>query len=126
MYYIIEEKFQEAASEFSKNDNQEKYGLEVVPLEAALRLLEEFKKRSIIWDVEDFENWARDIESRESEEDFWDTDIDVPEKFKLYDRSKFEQAFLTMIRRHDCTIGITWDTIEFYLDEYCKISTRKI
>ena len=38
----------------------------------------------------------------------------------IYDKSKYEDALDHMLRHHDCNNGITWDTISFYLDEYCK------
>ena len=39
---------------------------------------------------------------------------------KVYDKTKFQAALDRMIDQHDATIGITWDTIDYYLDEYCK------
>ena len=38
---------------------------------------------------------------------------------RLYDRSKFSLALERMDHDHDCNNGITWDTIDYYLDEYC-------
>jgi len=41
------------------------------------------------------------------------------ELLTIYDPDKFENALYEMMRRHDATIGITWDTVDYYLDEYC-------
>ena len=39
----------------------------------------------------------------------------------LYDRSKFQESLEKMIHEHDANIGISWDTVDIYLNEYCKI-----
>lgn len=36
-------------------------------------------------------------------------------------RGKFQTALETMINEHDATLGITWDTVSMYLNDYCKI-----
>jgi len=38
---------------------------------------------------------------------------------KVYDPDKFQYALEMMIHKHDAGIGITWDTVDIYLDEYC-------
>jgi len=59
----------------------------------------------VVWSVEDFEHRA---EERDNE----------------YDSSKFEDALHQMIHKHDATLGISWDTIDFWLDEIClKVQT---
>ena len=63
--------------------------------------------KSISWDVADFE--GRALEKKGNE---WE---------KYYDKSKFEDALERMISKHDAELGITWITIDFYLDEYCKL-----
>ena len=68
---------------------------------------------AIAWSVEDFESVAYDIELVES---------DHAEATPLYDRSKFPDALRTMIRKHDANFGITWDTVEFWLNELCRIT----
>ena len=65
---------------------------------------------TITWSVEDFEGRAVDIEANN------DT---------RYDRDRFELALERMISQHDATIGITWDTVDFYLDQYCMIETSE-
>ena len=39
--------------------------------------------------------------------------------FITHNPSKFEEALHTMIREHDAGLGITWITIDHYLNEYC-------
>ena len=57
--------------------------------------------RGIYWSVEDFKSRA------------------VERDKDKYDESKFEEALDRMIDKHDATMGISWDTIDFYLDEMC-------
>lgn len=129
MSYAIEQKLQKEAYGWSKSNLKQKETTQVVPLEFAIQLVREFSSRSITWDVFDFETRAREKESSESGEDFDDLDIEVPEEFKLYDRTKFQEILIYMIRKHDCNNGITWDDIDYYLDRFCekskKISTNK-
>jgi hypothetical protein len=40
----------------------------------------------------------------------------------LYDRSKFEDALYQAYKKHDASIGISWDVLEVYLDELCMLS----
>ena len=65
------------------------------------------KDRSVSWSVVDFESRARHIENTLG--------------IRVYKRENFKDALGTMIRKHDCNYGITWDTIDSYLDELCKI-----
>jgi len=64
-----------------------------------------------IWSVKDFENEA---EAREATY-FKETGISK----ELFDRSKFSEALKMMCEKHDCEIGTTWNTVNYYLDEYC-------
>lgn len=68
-------------------------------LDARIRFLEP-GQACIVWSVEDFEHRANE---RDGE----------------YDESKFENALEQMIHKHDATLGISWDTIDFWLDELC-------
>jgi hypothetical protein len=63
--------------------------------------------------VEDFEWRAAEYERNGT----YSTDYTV-----RYDRSKFEHALCEMVRRHDSNHGITWDTVDYYLDEICRVS----
>lgn len=65
--------------------------------------------RSVSWSVADFEGRAI---QRKGEN--WK---------KFYDKFKFEDTLARMIAKHDATIGITWETIDFYLDEFCSKET---
>lgn len=75
------------------------------------------RQRCITWDEEDFEQSAKDLEewyyAREENKD--------KPVVEIYDRSKFTEALYKMIHEHNAEIGISWDTISIYLDEYCKI-----
>lgn len=78
--------------------------------------LKELSKRCIIWSVEDFISQA---------EQRWDSDFNMkkyPSAIKwqdIYDESKFQNALHEMIQKQDCEYGITWESINFYLDKYC-------
>jgi hypothetical protein len=100
----------------------------------AYKAIEEKDRRSIVWSVEDFEGRAREREIDNLEDDesdlfnedlaeqlHEDFEMEIPEENMLYDRSKFQDALESMIHHHDCTIGITWETIDYYLDEECKL-----
>lgn len=62
----------------------------------------------ISWSVYDFE--IRAIER--TDEDAWK---------EYYDESKFQEALDMMIEKHDASVGINWDTIDYYLEEYCQV-----
>lgn len=66
-------------------------------------------ERSITWSVED-------IRGRAEEQAEW-FGQSIEERF---DTSKFEVVLDQMIRKHDCNIGISWDTIDVFLDMYAK------
>jgi hypothetical protein len=59
------------------------------------------------------------VEPKETEE--MEAEVNESEIIQRYDRTKFELALSNMVRKHDATLGITWDTIDYYLDEYCLI-----
>ena len=66
--------------------------------------------RAVRWCVEDFEQKASEVEEVEG--------------FVIYDRSKFSEALDCMIENHDCNWGISWETLEHYLDDYCLLEGR--
>ena len=76
-------------------------------LEAEVARLKEKLSRSVTWSIEDFETVANEQE--------------ISKNTVIYDRSKFEEALRIMVHRHDATIGISWDTVEFWLDEVCTL-----
>jgi hypothetical protein len=57
------------------------------------------------WCVEDLE-----FRARETYGDEWE---------KYYDKSKFQENLEYMIKKHDASIGINWNTIDVYL-ENCR------
>ena len=67
--------------------------------------------RGVLWHIDDFEQQAQVAEE--------------PTGLMLFDRTKFQEVLESMIQHHDCNIGITWDTIDFYLDEYCLLKEEK-
>jgi hypothetical protein len=79
----------------------------------------------IVWRIGDFESRALEIEAR-NDPDFDDEvdmyDSEAPKPKPMFDRSKFSEALGQMNRHHDANLGITWDTIDYYLNEYCKIN----
>lgn len=81
--------------------------IKVFPREVQLieNILEDVRRTSITWSVEDFEDRAEEKKG-ENWRDF-------------YDETKFEDALESMIHHHDAEYGITWDSIDYYLDEMC-------
>ena len=61
------------------------------------------------WTVEDFVHRAAEIEESNRGGK------------TLYDPSKFEEALHCMVNNHDANMGISWDTVDFWLDEMCRI-----
>lgn len=73
----------------------------------------------VFWSVADFEGRAKDrfeyLNKRQP------LIARLEDWTKMYDEAKFQEALDMMIHRHDANIGITWETIDFWLDEMCKI-----
>jgi len=67
----------------------------------------DLNKRTIIWSILDFEIQASENEGFYNREN-------------IYDRNKFQNTLELMISEHDANMGISWDTIDIYLDQYCK------
>ena len=61
------------------------------------------------WSIEDFQLRAKELESLVGSE--------VP----LYDPRKFKDALYCMVDKHDASLGITWDTVDFWQDEMCLL-----
>ncbi|MET3536769.1 hypothetical protein [Chryseobacterium limigenitum] len=61
---------------------------------------------AIIWKAEHFEKKAKELEHKSSKE--------------LYDRSLLEKALYEMIKNHNRDEGISWSTVEYYLNAFCK------
>jgi hypothetical protein len=82
--------------------------------------LKDRQDTSIGWSVEDFIHRAFELENLSDENTYSDLTIENAKKYlEKYDPDKFEDALYDMIRHHDAEIGITWDTVDCYLDEYC-------
>lgn len=83
---------------------------EIIVTEEELSLINSYRSgtRFIGWSILDFESQAQVDEDATG--------------LTLYYRSKFPEALEAMIYKHDCNNGITWDTINYYLDTYCKIN----
>lgn len=62
---------------------------------------EQYKRESIKWGVGDFMGRAKDTGYTIS-------------------RAKAQDSLEEMIRRHDCNFGITWDTLDFYIQQNGK------
>lgn len=61
----------------------------------------------VTWSVKDFEHRAKELEGNEDNVKF--------------NRENFQDALHDMIKNHDASIGICWDTIDIYLHSECKI-----
>jgi hypothetical protein len=98
-------------SELNKNivriGNQDYY-----PVMKVIRNLNNLATNCIRWDVNDFEEVAKIKTSEEEWEEYYNKDM-------------FGMALTEMIYKHDCNIGITWQTVGYYLDTYCKIKEYK-
>jgi hypothetical protein len=82
------------------------------PVELVHDMLNYISERCIAWDEDDFKQVAIDKTN--------ETDWNI-----YYDESRFNQALKEMIDHHDATIGINWETVKYYLDEYCKLKDYK-
>lgn len=85
-----------------------------------------YRARAIVWSIEDFEGTAREREllnasDRIVEKFLNDLDKPLPARYVKYDRTKFTEALESMIKHHDATSGISYDTIRTVLDLECKI-----
>lgn len=65
---------------------------------------EKYKRESIKWSVEDFTTM---------EKEGWSIT-----------KKQAQEALEDMIRRHDAQYGISWDTVEYYIEEYGKKAKR--
>ncbi len=82
----------------------------------AITVQDELRKKaqeSISWSEEDFECLAK---QNCDDSDTWN---------QYYNKDMFCEALRIMIEKHDASIGINWDTVEYYLDTYCKIKDTK-
>jgi len=66
--------------------------------------------RGIYWHIDDFESIAKSIEEQE---------ID---NRTVYDRTKFQGALEEMTHTHDANYGLSWESVRYNLNEYCKLN----
>lgn len=71
--------------------------------DSLLKEFEQYKKEAIKWSVEDFTEYGG---------------------YKI-SKKKAQECLEDMIHHHDCNIGITWDTIQYYLETYGKRIKKK-
>jgi len=76
-------------------------------LKVDLRGAKEKLSRSVTWSVDDFIKRAMEI-------------CEVGDWFDMYSEKKMEIALKLMIEKHDSTLGICWETVDFYLNKYCR------
>ena len=62
---------------------------------------EQYKRESIKWGCEDFIQRAEDTGYKCS-------------------KKEAQKLLEEMIHKHDCEVGITWFTLDYYLQTYCK------
>jgi hypothetical protein len=84
---------------------------------------------TISWGVGDFEARATEMEMNRLfyknpalHKKIVDGELPIPSEHILFDREKFADALQDMIRRHDSSIGISWETISIYLNQNCQIN----
>lgn len=63
----------------------------------------------ICWSTHDLEQRATEVEEHQGDDVI------------LYDRSKFKEALDALIDDHDCNWGINWETLDQYLEAYCRL-----
>lgn len=80
----------------SRKELEEKYKQLEVKYDKLQAEFEEYKDGAVKWSVEDFTDY---------------------EGYKI-SKENAELALADMIHNHDCTIGITWETVQHYLDQY--------
>lgn len=69
---------------------------------------DQYQKESIKWSVEDFQDKAKEIGYTITEE-------------------QAQEALEAMIHHHDCQYGITWNNVEYYVQDYGeRISDERI
>jgi len=72
-----------------------------VKYEALLKEFEQYKRESVKWSIEDFTEYNHN-------------------KYTITPEQA-QEALERMIYKHDASIGITWNTIEYYITEYGTI-----
>ena len=90
-----------------------RYGnLDYCRLDKVVDILTDLSKKCVKWSEDDFRAVA--LNKKGDEWDLW------------YCKERFGEALHAMIDKHDASVGINWDTIEYYLDMYCKIKSEPL
>jgi hypothetical protein len=97
-------------SDITETNHKEVFYPELLTYEEKC-LVDNFRSgfRGVFWHIDDFESKAQGIEENNGGK-------------KMYDREQFEYALDQMIYKHDCEYGITWYSVDYYLNEYCCLS----
>ena len=69
--------------------------------EDLLKNFKQYKEESIKWSVEDFIERAKEM------------------RYKIT-KKRAQEALEHMIRKHDAELGINWNTIDYYIENYGK------
>ena len=94
--------------------------------DAGIRFLEP-GQACVVWSVEDFEgraesrweSFTKDIKDKDGKV-LWKAKFPNATKMEdVYDPEEFESALHNMVDNHDAELGITWDTVDIYLDDNC-------
>ncbi len=67
----------------------------------------------VYWCVDDMESVAQNRESY------------LADGKEMYDRKHFRYALARIIDNHDASYGIGWESLEWGLEEYCKIEEEE-
>jgi hypothetical protein len=71
-------------------------------------------RKAIYWSTADFE--LRAETNFEFLKEYYSDEYKTFDSWEqLYDKTKFPKMLKKMIKNHDATVGITWETIDFYL-----------
>ena len=84
-----------------------------------LKKVQWHSEHAIIWEESDFEERAKETEELAAA-------VSKMKPKMIYDRKRFSYACKLMIQNHDCNNGITWETVDDYLDTYCVLPEEKL
>lgn len=88
-------------------------GITYYPAEDVINELNVLSRQCVRWLPEDFETMA----AEQYDEKSWRN---------YYDETKFVTALENMVSNINNELGVTWDTLKYYLDHYCKRSKAEI
>lgn len=100
-------------------------------LESFLKKYKPTNEAQITWGTDDIKWAARQEEIYQLEQNGnkllagkleSDSQMKIPRKHLIYDRKKFSEILHMMVDNHDSNEGITWSTVESYLDDHCRLT----